>query len=120
MRNVLLALAMVILPLQAMSASEVGGGDKPLLMPGKQSLYQRVLSVPGARIADKAGGQADKEVVPFTAFYVYAREQQGGREWVAVGTDRHGRRHIDGNDKRPVRLGVNKPDGIGNDSARFP
>ena len=94
MRNVLLALAMVILPLQAMPASEVGGGDKPLLMPGKQSLYQRVLSVPGARIADKAGGQADKEVVPFTAFYVYAREQQGGREWVAVGTDRHGT-HID-------------------------
>jgi hypothetical protein len=51
-----------------------------------------VLSVPGARLAAQPGGTADKPVVPFTAFYVYAREQQGGREWVEVGTNRHGSR----------------------------
>ena len=90
MRNILLALVIAILPLQAMAASEVGSADRPLLMPGKQSLYQRVLSVPGARIADKAGGQMDRDIVPFTAFYVYARQQQGGQEWIRVGTDRHG------------------------------
>jgi hypothetical protein len=81
-----------MLPLPAMAASEAGGGVRPLLMAGKQNLYQRVLSVPGARITDKAGGQSDKEVVPFTAFYVYARQPQGGREWIEVGTDRHGTR----------------------------
>ena len=90
MRNILLALVITILPLQAMAASEQGGGNKPLLMAGKQNLYQRVLSVPGARIAEKPGGRADREIVPFTAFYVYARQQQGAQEWIEIGTDRHG------------------------------
>ena len=90
MRNILLALVITILPLQAMAASEQGGGNKPLLMAGKQNLYQRVLSVPGARIAEKPGGKADREIVPFTAFYVYARQQQGAQEWIEIGTDRHG------------------------------
>jgi hypothetical protein len=75
-----------------MAASEQGGGNKPLLMAGKQSLFQRVLSVPGARIAEKPGGRADREIVPFTAFYVYARQQQGAQEWIEIGTDRHGTR----------------------------
>ena len=92
MRNILLALVITILPLQAMAASEQGGGNKPLLMAGKQNLYQRVLSVPGARIAEKPGGRADREIVPFTAFYVYARQQQGAQEWIEIGTDRHGTR----------------------------
>lgn len=92
MRNILLALVITILPLQAMAASEQGGGNKPLLMAGKQSLFQRVLSVPGARIAEKPGGRADREIVPFTAFYVYARQQQGAQEWIEIGTDRHGTR----------------------------
>ena len=90
MRNILLALVITLLPLQAMAASEQGGGNKPLLMAGKQSLYQRVLSVPGARIAEKPGGKADREIVPFTAFYVYARQQQGAQQWIEIGTDRHG------------------------------
>ena len=92
MRNILLALVITLLPLQAMAASEQGGGNKPLLMAGKQSLYQRVLSVPGARIAEKPGGKADREIVPFTAFYVYARQQQGAQQWIEIGTDRHGTR----------------------------
>jgi hypothetical protein len=80
-----------MLPLQGGTAA-AASGDRPLLLPGKHSLYQRVLSVPGARIADTPGGEADTPVVPFTAFYVYARQQQDGGEWVEVGTDRHGTR----------------------------
>ncbi len=92
MKNVLLALIIAMTPLPGVAAGAAGGGDRPLLMAGKHSLYQRVLSVPGARVADKPGGQAHTAVVPFTAFYVYARQQQGGREWIEVGTDRHGNR----------------------------
>ncbi|MGB5540766.1 MAG: vWA domain-containing protein [Gammaproteobacteria bacterium] len=92
MKNLLLALGMAMLACQAVAAMGAGSADRPLLMAGKHSLYQRVLSVPGARLADRPGGKADKPVVPFTAFYVYAREQQGGRVWIEVGTNRHGSR----------------------------
>jgi len=92
MKNILLALVIFLVPLQGMAAGPVGGGDRPLLIPGKHSLYQRVLSAPGARIAREPGVQADAELVPFTALYVYSRREQGGKEWVEVGMDRYGNR----------------------------
>lgn len=63
---------------------------QPLLIPGKQSLFQRVLAIPGAMLAPTPGGAANTAVTPFTAFYVYARAQVGPDEWLQVGTDRHG------------------------------
>ncbi|MDX2456988.1 MAG: vWA domain-containing protein [Gammaproteobacteria bacterium] len=92
MKKLLLALVIVMTPLTGLAVSPVGNGDRPLLMTGKHSLYQRVLSVPGARIASEPGGQAHTAVVPFTAFYVYARREQGGSAWLELGTDRHGSR----------------------------
>ena len=65
-------------------------GQKPLLIPGKTSLYQRVLSIPEARLADQPGDSQGVEVTPFSAFYVYERRQLDGREWLLLGTDRHG------------------------------
>lgn len=70
------------------AAANVEG--KPLLIPGKSSLYQRVLSVPGAALHDSPGGNAGDTATPFTAFYVYARETRQGGTWLHVGTDRHG------------------------------
>lgn len=63
---------------------------RPLLMEGKQSLYQRVLAKPGARISAQAGGPALRELVPFTVLYVYGRRNAGDAEWVEVGPDSHG------------------------------
>jgi hypothetical protein len=62
---------------------------EPLLLPGKQALYQRVLSIPGAGLA-AAPGDSGQPVTPFTAFYIYERRTTGGSEWLQVGTDRHG------------------------------
>jgi serine/threonine-protein kinase PpkA len=92
MKKLLLALIFMMAPLSGIAAGPVASGDRPLLMAGKHSLYQRVLSVPGARMASGPGGQARMVVVPFTAYYVYARQEQGGREWLELGTDRHGSR----------------------------
>lgn len=64
---------------------------EPLLLPGKASLYQRVLSVPGAMLHAEPGAGTGATATPFTAFYVYARRQAGDGEWLQVGTDRHGR-----------------------------
>ena len=62
---------------------------QPLLMPGKQALYQRVLALPGSEIHADVGTQGEP-VTPFTAFYVYARDTVNGQEWLQVGTGRHG------------------------------
>jgi serine/threonine-protein kinase PpkA len=92
MKNILFALVIYLVPLSLMAAGPGGGADRPLLITGKHSLYQRVLSIPGARISREPGGQSHAELVPFTALYVYARQEQGGKEWVEVGMDRFGSR----------------------------
>jgi serine/threonine-protein kinase PpkA len=67
------------------SAFAAGEGRRPELMPGKKSLYQRLVSHPGAKLyagaADNASVVSDK-VKTFTAFYVYSR--QGNRVEVGV------------------------------------
>ena len=79
----LLALALLLSTLVAMA-------EQPLLIPGKQALYQRVLAVPGQHLYDAPDGKRGETVTPFTAFYVYARRTGNGGQWLKVGTDRHG------------------------------
>ena len=55
----------------------------PLLMEGKKTLYQRVISHPGATLSEAPNGTVIRDKVrPFTAFYVF--ERQG--DWLRVGT----------------------------------
>ncbi len=61
--------------------------DKPLLMEGKNTLYQRVLSVPDASLYQQADSKSQTSaVVPFSVLYVYQR-QDG---WLKVGLDSFG------------------------------
>ena len=69
------------------------GGSRPLIMAGKKTLFERVLSKPGARFASAPGAQADGAPVPaFSVFYVYARKVVGGTPWVEVGASSDGHR----------------------------
>jgi serine/threonine-protein kinase PpkA len=65
---------------------------RPLTLEGKRALYQRVIAIPGAGLAESAGAAAGgaQPVTPFTVFYVYARENLDGREWLQVGLDSTG------------------------------
>ncbi len=45
----------------------------PLLIEGKQSLYQRVIARPGATLSQRPDGQGARPVPGFTVYYVYAR-----------------------------------------------
>jgi hypothetical protein len=92
MKQILLAALIAITPPLALAADVLDGGDKPLLLEGKHSLYQRVLAAPDARLAAEPGGEGRTAVVPFTSFYVYARREHAGTDWIEVGTDRHGTR----------------------------
>jgi len=79
-----------LLCLQALLAAPVfASNTQPLLMEGKQALFQRVLAVPGAHVHPTPESDG-KPATPFTAYYVYARQQAGGKEWLQVGTGRHG------------------------------
>ena len=65
--------------------SPLPGEAAPLLQEGKKSLYQRVISHPGAVLrqsADAASAVVTDKVVPFTVFYVYER----ANGWLRVGT----------------------------------
>jgi serine/threonine-protein kinase PpkA len=62
-------------------------GRTPLLMPGKKTLFQRVLVRPGAIIVDKPGATASSATPrPFDLFYVFERRTSGAAEWLLVGS----------------------------------
>lgn len=70
----------------------IAAQKKPLLIPGKSVLFQRILTIPGASLysSRQDTAEAGEDIRPFSALYVYAREEVDGRDWIEVGTDRHG------------------------------
>jgi len=64
--------------------------QKPLLMEGKESLFQRILVTPGAKLSVSPGDGAGETETPFTAFYVYGRQKIKDKDWLQVGLSRHG------------------------------
>ncbi len=61
---------------------------KPLLLPEKKTLFQRVITNPGANVyvsADKTAPIVQASVKPFTIYYVYERLQVDGSGWLKVG-----------------------------------
>ena len=65
----------------------VAANSKPLLMEGKKTLYQRVLSVPDARLYQTPTEGADSSaILPFSVLYVYEK----GSDWIRVGYDSFG------------------------------
>jgi hypothetical protein len=60
----------------------------PLLIEGKKTLYQRVLTRPGAALSPKPGAPAGKPIDPFTSFYVYERTNDG---WLLLGAGADGK-----------------------------
>ena len=81
--NLILLLAgLLLLPVGVLQAA-----SKPLLMEGKKSLYQRVLSIPDARLFEiPVPSSSSSEILPFSVLYVYEKSD----EWLKVGYDSFG------------------------------
>ncbi|ANK81454.1 MAG: serine/threonine protein kinase [Rhizobiales bacterium NRL2] len=64
----------------------------PLLIPGKTTLYQKVLTRPGVAIAEGPGAPGTQPLPPFTPLYVYQRHpvDGGGPAYLEVGSDAKG------------------------------
>ncbi|QOU05198.1 protein kinase [Pseudomonas fluorescens] len=73
------------------AVAEVDGGQRPLLMAGKKTLFQRVLSKPGAKLSNEAGSASGKALPAFSVLYVYQRKDVDGSPWVRVGAATDGR-----------------------------
>jgi serine/threonine-protein kinase PpkA len=70
--------------------------QRPLIMQGKETLFQRVIAIPGAILLEQDSMTADtaSEVAPFAVFYVYQRTSNEFGDWLEVGYDSDG--SIDG------------------------
>lgn len=92
MRKIILAILLAtfaVLPALASAAERA-----PLLMAGKKTLYQRVLSRPGAVLKRAAGDGPGSRPAALTRYYVYSRKTDGGADWIEVGLTDKGR--VDG------------------------
>lgn len=61
---------------------------RALLMPGKKTLYQRVITHPGAHLYAEASTASTLQngwIRPFTAYYVFSTAQTGTTQWLEVG-----------------------------------
>ncbi len=69
------------------ATGNLGAAEKPLLMEGKNTLFQRVLSIPDARLFEVPTESATSaQVIPFSVLYVYEK----GSDWLKVGYDSFG------------------------------
>lgn len=66
-------------------------GDKPLLQEGKKTLYQRVLTTPGCKLAKEAGDENGDVQPAFSRLYVYQQSDVNGKSWLQVGPDSYGK-----------------------------
>ncbi|MCU1777230.1 serine/threonine-protein kinase [Pseudomonas sp. 14P_5.3_Bac1] len=73
------------------AVADADGGQRPLLMAGKKTLFQRVLSKPGAKLSHDAGGASDEGLPAFSVLYVYQRKDVDGSPWLRVGAATDGR-----------------------------
>jgi hypothetical protein len=62
-------------------AGAVAAQERPLLVDGTQSIYQRVLTRPDAVLFDAPAGSARDQMPAFQPLYVYSRDG----EWMSVG-----------------------------------
>jgi serine/threonine-protein kinase PpkA len=64
-----------------------GEERKALLMPGKSSLYQRILTRPGALLHESPGAAGEGVALPpLSVFFVFERRQLGAQQWLEIGS----------------------------------
>ncbi|MDX1401586.1 MAG: serine/threonine protein kinase, partial [Kiloniellales bacterium] len=81
-----LILALAFLVLLALPSSAAMAARQPLLIDGTSSLYQRVLTRPGAVIvSEPAAGSEIERPQAFSVFYIFSKKDVDGEEWLEIG-----------------------------------
>ncbi|MDR1040460.1 MAG: hypothetical protein LBR80_09910, partial [Deltaproteobacteria bacterium] len=76
-----IAVALAAMAIAAPEGALAQDAARPLIMEGKKTLYQRVISHPGALVRESPDGAPGQPVKPFTVLYVYERRDVNGRLW---------------------------------------
>lgn len=90
-----LTAVVVLFSLVVVSHAARAQDDKPLLIPNKQNLYQRILSLPNAKLYphDKLSRRDSIKLRAFSIGYVYDKSKdRNGKEWLQIGFGRNGDR----------------------------
>jgi len=69
---------------------DAAAARQPLLVEGKRSLYQRVITHPDAQAYAGPMQAQGRPVKTFTPFYVYGRSRDNGEEWLEVSPSTQG------------------------------
>jgi serine/threonine-protein kinase PpkA len=85
-----LAAAVLLAAVCLGSPGSDAAGRQPLLIEGKQTLFQRVLTKPGATLHASPGAAGASKLAPLSVFYVYDRKIAKGAGWVEVGAGSRG------------------------------
>ena len=80
----------LILLLAGLVAAQPALAREPLLIEGKKTLFQRVLTRPGAQVLADPAAVEGKAADAFTVYYVYGRKNAGGQDFVEVGRNARG------------------------------
>lgn len=75
----------------AAPAQAADAARKPLLIEGKTTLYQRVLTRPGAAVSPQPGAAGGKALPAMTLLFVYGRQKIGDTTWLEVGANSEGK-----------------------------
>ena len=78
------------LPAAAQAQDAQQGNEKPLLLDGKKTLFQRVIVHPGTRAYAAPDSEAGEAVKPFSVYYVYERKDMGNESWLKVSPSTQG------------------------------
>ena len=90
-RLLLSSLSLAVLICAVIATDAQGQKSEPLLMDGKETLFQRILTRPGAQLVEQPGTAKGTPQPAFSRFYVYERKELQGKEWLLVGSDSHGK-----------------------------
>ncbi|MDR0356035.1 MAG: VWA domain-containing protein [Deltaproteobacteria bacterium] len=89
--KVLLVFSVLALSLFGAVSLWAQGSDRPLLIEGKKTLFQRVITHPGATAHKQPGGASLKDIPSFSALYIYEKSSVDGTDWLRVSPSSMGR-----------------------------
>jgi hypothetical protein len=83
---------LVVATFADVGSSFADAARKPLLQAGKKTIYERVLTQPGAALHGAAGEADAGKVLPtMSILYVYTRQAVGNGSWIEVGPNADGK-----------------------------